>query len=289
MKRLVIGILGLFAFAAACSAREIWVVQFRTHFPDVTSSCQTAYYWQSHLMLSNTTNQPLTVSLLSVSNGVRRADARDLVVLPHHTVSLKGYAPGGPHWQPDVPETIAAIWVNKLEVPDGIVVADRGEIFLIEPIGGSPTPPCVSGATVRAGLPFRVVEQLTPAGIAQYHLGVDIGDAVIGAPRLDARINLGVFNASSEPANATVQVRCSSPSLLETGADPVLATIELAIPPNALVQQTVLPSSVGVSCEIAGPLIFNVIVTSSQPGFSYAAALSNQTLPRFPAFSPATN
>lgn len=289
MTRLGVGILGLFAFAAACSAREIWVVQFRTHFPDVTSPCQTVYYWQSHLMLSNMTDQPLSVSLLSVSNGARRSDARDLIVSPHHTASLRGFAGGGPNWQPDVPETTDAIWVNKLEVPDGIAVSNRGQVFLAEPMSGSPTPPCVSVSTVRTGLPFRVVDQLTPAGVAQYHLGVDIGDAaVFGEPRLDARINVGVFNSSSEPASATVQVRCSSGSLLDNSADPLVATIQLTIAPNALVQETVLPSTVAAFCPIGGPP-FHVIVTSDQPGFSYAAALSNTALPKFPGFSPATN
>jgi hypothetical protein len=134
------------------------------------------------------------------------------------------------------------------------------------------------------------VEQLTPAGVVQYHLGADIGDGELATTRLDARINVGVFNASSEPANATVQVRCSSPSKLETAPDQLAAAPNLAIPPNTLVQQTALPSTAAASCQLnlATPL-FHVIVTSDQPGFSYAAALSNQALPKFPGFSPAPN
>jgi hypothetical protein len=290
MKRLA-GIVVFLSLAATCAAREVWVVQFRTHFPvdfpDPASPCQTAaYYWQSRLMLSNTTDQELTVSLLSVSNGQRRADARDLTISPRHTVSVEGY---DTNWQPDVPETTPAIiWVNQLEIPDGVAVADRGEVFLAEP--GSATPLCNFGYTSRAGLTFRVVEQLTPAGVSQYHLGADIGDGDTLATRLDARINVGVFNASSEPAGATVEVRCSSPSKLETRPDELAATLHLAIPPNTLVQQTALPSTAAASCRLHfGTPFFHVIVTSDQPGFSYAAALSNQALPKFPGFSPATN
>jgi hypothetical protein len=289
MKRLA-GIVVFLSLAATCEAREVWVVQFRTHFPadfpDPASPCQTAAYsWQSRLMLSNTTDQERVVSLLSVSNGQRRASAHDLTISPHHTVSVDGY---DTNWQPDVPETTpAVIWVNRLEVPDGVAVADRGEVSLVEP--GSPTPPCNFGGTLRAGLTFRVVEQLTPAGVSQYHLGADIGDGDTLTTRLDARINVGVFNASSEPANATVEVRCSSPVRLETRPDDLVTPLHLAIPPNTLVQQTALPSTVAASCHLLAIPFFHVVVTSDQPGFSYAAALSNQALPKFPGFSPATN
>jgi hypothetical protein len=290
VKRLLIVLLLIAIPTAAVSARQLWVVQFRTHFPlDALSPCQTIFYWQSHLMLSNTADQPLSVSLLSVSNGNRRSDAHDLTISPHHTTSLQGYAPGGPNWQPDVPETSPAIWVNELEVPDGVALSDRGEVFLDEPIGGV-TPPCSPGSTEFAGLTFKVVERLTPAGVSQYHLGADIGDAAAaGAPRLDARVNVGVFNAAGVRANATVLVRCSSTSPLQNAQDPLVATLQLSIPPNTLVQQTALPSTVAAGCPLAGPSPYHVVVTSDQPGFSYAASLSNQSLPKFPGFSPSTN
>jgi hypothetical protein len=51
---------------AAASAREVRVVQFRMQFSHAPQ-CQTILRWYSRLMLSNTTDLPLTVPLLGMS------------------------------------------------------------------------------------------------------------------------------------------------------------------------------------------------------------------------------
>ncbi len=291
MKRLVWATVMVLGMATVTHAREVWVVQFRTQFPDVTPPCQSFLRWYSRLMLSNSTDLPLTVSLLGVSNGSVRPDAGGLMVPPRQTMSVLGTMQAAPpHWAPDLPETASVIWVTKLDVPTGVYVADRGEVFLNESTGSNSTPPCNLRSQAIAGLPFRVVEQLTPPGVSEYHLGTDIGDAA-QAPHYDARINVGIFNASQQQATVLVDIRCSSEAGgLENGADPLITRATISVPPNSVVQSTVLSSTRLASCPAAGPVSpYHVIVTSDQAGFSYAAALSNEALPKFPAFSPVTN
>jgi len=291
MKRLVWAFAMLLGTATVTSAREVWVVQFRTQFPDVSPPpCQSILRWYSRLLLSNSTDLPLSVSILGVSNGPLRSDASGLTVPPHQTVSVLGtlqIAP--PHWAPDFPETATVVWATKLDVPTGVYVSDRGEIFLNEMTGSNPGPPCNLRGQGIAALPFRVVDQLTPAGVSQYHLGTDIGDAA-NAPFYDARVNVGIFNASQQQATALVEVRCSQSSSVLGGPDPLVTRTTVVVPPNSIIQQTVLNSTRLTPCPAPGSVNpYHVIVTSDQPGFSYAAALSNEVLLKFPGFSPATN
>ncbi len=288
VKKTVWAFLILFGAAAAASAREIWVVQFRTQFPDAPQ-CQTILRWYSRLMLSNTTDLPLTVSLLGMSNGPALPNAGSLTVPPRQTTSVLGtlqVAP--PHWAPDLPETSTAIWVLRLDVPTGVSVSDRGEVALNEVTNASLSPPCTIRGQTTAGLAFHVVDQLVPAGVSQYHLGVDIGNAW-NAPGYDARINVGVFNASALDANALVEIRCSAEVGPQSGPDPLIRRLTIPVPPNAIVQQTVLASTKAAPCPIGQVSPYHVVVTSDQPGFSYAAAISNEALPKFTVFSPATD
>src|SRR6202030_946079 len=93
-----------------------------------------------------------------------------------------------------------------------------------------------------AGLAFKVVENLAPAGVTQYHLGVDIGNFTFGGLSFDSRINVGVFNSSASSATANIEVRCSD-SGMPTGSDTTLLTTQMIVVPNSLAQRTVLASS----------------------------------------------
>ncbi len=283
----------LIAVSASLWGRQIWVVQFQTQFPFEPPLCDAFYAWQSRLLLTNTTDLPQTVRLMSVSNGPVRADARDLTLAPHHTTEILGDSPTDPHWAPDASRSVAPIWVDQLEVPDGVVVSDRGEVFINQPAAGSTSPPCEFEASVSGGLSLQVVNALVPGGTSQYHLGTDVGDAAItGTPRIDARINVGVYNAGTVPALATVQIRCSDSVAapeVANDVDPLIMTVQIAVPPNSVVQKTVLPSMVEAApCKYGFPSPYHVIVTSDQPGFSYAAALKNGSLPLFVGYSPVT-
>ena len=259
--------------------RDVWVVQFNTSFPEVMS-CKPIVRWESHLMFYNATDQALGVGFLGVSNGVARGDAGPLVVPPHRTISVYAEDPEGPHWEPAAPSS--PIWVDKLDVPDGILLSTRGESGVSGPLSTGSM--CDSASYKSAGLALRAVGSLTPAGVPQYHLGVDIGDYTFGGRFFDSRINVGVFNSSTSTATASVVVRCADTGAA-TGSDITITSVQVNVPPNSLVQQTVLAST-RTLCPLPGGAY--VVVTSDQAGFSYAAALSNEDLPKFPGFSPLT-
>lgn len=271
------------------AGKEIWVVRFNTQFPDVIPPCQSLVSWHSNVMFHNTTDEQRQVQFLAVSNGPQRPDVQVLLVPPHQTVMLRGLAPGGPHWEPDLPLNLSLIWVNKLNVPDGVVVADRGESGIFELRTPSQAGPCDGVTYSSQGLAFRVFDQLTPAGVSQYHLGTSISDLTSGARLSDSRINVGVFNASASPATAVIQVICSIDADIQRVPDPSVVSVQITVPPNSLVQKAVVSSTLAQPCQLpSSPAPYHVIVTSDQPGFSYAAAVSNETLPKFPAYAPVT-
>jgi hypothetical protein len=120
-----------------------------------------------------------------------------------------------------------------------------------------------------------VVRELTPPGVPQVHLATDIGGDVSGVAD-DGRTNVGVYNASSVLATATVELR--------RGCDGVLvASRSAAIPPNTIVQLNGFPfASQGCSTINTAPYETYVVVTVDQPSFTYAITLSNSR----PPFTP---
>jgi hypothetical protein len=270
--------------ACPIAAREVWVVRFRTFLPDVPP-CQALVGWHSHLMFTNTTQEEQTVRVLAATNGSGlRPDARQLQIPPSRTVSVRGTDPPDLHWEPAGRlDTEPLLWINKLDVPMGVLIAARGESHVGEP---RPTdPPCPTRQYFSAGVPLPAVPDLVPAGAPQYHVGVDIGDQINSGLHTDARFNVGIFNAGDRPAVVQVQVRCSAATAdLQNGPDPTLATVFLTVAPNALTQQSVVTSTQSLPCTLGGGANpYHIVITSDQPGFSYALGLDNEQLPRFPA------
>lgn len=266
-------------------AREVWVVRVRTFFASDFPPCKPLVAWHSHLIFTNTTAQEQTVRVLAASNGSGlRPDVRPLVVPPARTMSVRGVFPLDLHWEPaGRTDNEQLFWVNKIDLPDGVLIGTRAESEMAEPTQVGP--PCPTRNFLSAGLPLPVVRQLVPAGTPQYHLGVDVGDHVNTGFQSDVRFNVGIFNAAASSALVQVQVRCSAATAaLQTGPDPTITTTTLTVPPNTLVQHTVLPSTRSQRCTLGGAANpHHVIVTSDQPGFSYAVGLDNERLPRFPA------
>jgi hypothetical protein len=279
--------------SAPLVARDAWVVRFYTVFPDVIPPCQPLVSWHSHLMFTNTTSQDEHVRVLDASNGTGvRVDARPLGVAAGQTVSVRGVSPPDLHWEPaGRGENEPLLWVNKLAIPDGVLISARGESQIGEPLSSSLEPPCHTRNRYSAGFPLPVITNLIPAGIPQYHLGVDIGDYTNATPHLDARFKVGVFNAGGSSATARIEVRCSAAGAdLQSGPDPILATANLTVPANNLIQETVVVSTRAVPCPHAGAANpYHLVVISDRPGFSYALGLTNEELPKFPAILPTTH
>ena len=266
--------------AAASRAEEIFVLQFDTPFPDVLPPCQNLVRWRSNLMLHNPAADAVEVRLLAVSNGQQQPDASPLTIPPGTTASIRGLEPPGLNWSPVVP---VPVWVNKLDVPSSVIVANRAEAVIFEMLTTDPTPPCDDSVTlVSAGLPLRVFSTLVPSGVHQFHLGTDIGDFV-NFRGTDARLNVGLYNDANVAASAEIQVRCSAQSGTDQ-PDPLVTSAILRVPAHSVAQATVVTSTAVSACPIPfGVTPYHVVVTSDQPGFSYVSAISNDSLPKFPA------
>ena len=266
---------GFLAFATAsfAFAREVWVVQFNVGFHPDFPPCTDLVAWHSQLLFRNVSDQPLSVTFLGVSNGPPQKDVQALSTNPRKTVNLSPFDPLGPRWEPDVPPAGAIVWVNKLDVPDGIVVSDRAVAEVNESSNPGSPGPCEGNHYFSTGLPLRVFDRLTPATSPQYHLGIDIGNAIpsaapssvsghdVGvdfgnstqsASEFDSRINVGVFNASAVQATADVKVLCSPEGISPgSGEDVQIASTQMSVPPNSLVQQTVLRSTAVAPCPFS--------------------------------------
>jgi hypothetical protein len=269
-------IFGLFCNIA--SAREIWVVRFNTVPSEPDPPCQPVVTWHSNLMFHNTTAAPLEVRPLAVTGGSLPPNARALVVPAGATVSIRGRTDFDLHWEQEG----FGLWVNRLDVPEGIVVSNRGETGISDPPPGPP--PCGGIPAIYAGYPVPARSDLVAAGVPQYHLGVDTGGPTQGNDTGDARINVGLFNAGSLTADVTIQVRCSSASRIATSPDPNVVSFQISVEPNTIIQPSALASTLVAGCPtgIGVPSLWHVVVTSDQPGFSYAGGVANGTLPKLP-------
>jgi hypothetical protein len=268
--------LGLLCEAA--SAREIWVVRFNTVPPELDPPCQPFVTWHSNLMFHNTTAAQLEVRPLSVTGGSLPPNARALVVPAGATVSIRGRTDFDLHWDVEG----FGLWVNRLDVPDGIVVSNRGETGISDPPPGPP--PCGGIPAIYAGYPVPVRSDLVAASVSQYHLGVDTAGPTQGSSTGDSRINVGVFNAGVSAANVLVQVRCSAGSPSVPPPDPVVESQQIVVEPNSIVQTQLVASTLVLGCPVAIglPSPWHVVVRSDQPGFSYAGGVANGTLPKLP-------
>ena len=77
-----------------------------------------------------------------------------------------------------------------------------------------------------------------------------------------------------------VRVYCGRTAPGSTAPDSLVLTDQLSIPPQSVLQKTVLPSSQGAPCPTVG--FWYATVTVDQPSFAYAIGLANGTLPTFP-------
>lgn len=247
-------------------AAEVYVVRFITSGTLVEPPCK-YLRWNDHLLFHNTASQAATVRFLGVSNGPPRADASNLTVPAGRSRSVAGTLLG---WNPN---GNAVLWVNRLDVPDGVLLASRLEVAVGS---GAPCAPASDGRGVGAtGLP--TFSSLRAPNERQYHLATDIGADATGYAA-NARINVGIYNAGSMTATATVEVhRGCDERLMESRTT--------SIPADSILQVLGLSTRTGPGC--GSPFTTNlyttyVIVRVDQPSFSYAVTLSNELPPQIP-------
>jgi hypothetical protein len=218
--------------------------------------------WRDSILLHNPGSAPATVRFVELSNGGTGLAPLTLVLPPGKTVGL--YEATGGSWRvrlvPAVP-----LWVLHLDVPEGVIVESRNQLFLDAPFGGVMLP------VPYGKVPMPIIRQLTPAGQPQVHIGTDLGG-------VNSRINVVLYNAGAETATATIEVRraCS---------DVVIDSRVVTVPPNTAVQAgglvdiTSPPGSSDCPAGTSVPWARNTFVTMTQPGFSVVSNINENIVP----------
>jgi hypothetical protein len=209
------------------------------------------------------------VRQISVSNGVLPGLVTELVIPPRRTVSgnrLLGSLPGG---------QLPFLWVARLEIPDGVLAQGRVEAAPTHCFSTAPPEPPSYGA-----FSLPVIRSLTPPNTTKIHLGADLGF-------VDSYVNVGVYNASTEPANAAIELR-------QACDDSVIDRRTATIPGETIVQIGGLDGPLA-SCATGSPprtsdWVRYVAVTVDRPSLSYVVSKLNELPfpPRIPYASPCT-
>lgn len=272
--RLLVILLGALVLVPAVrlKAADVYVVRFATH---ITHNSPTECYrvgWRDHLLFRNTTNQSLMVQALSASNGHTPSGSLLVPARSNRSViiALRGgengvtnsWAPGGS----------GVFVVNRLDVPHGILVESRAELYGPEatplpcqaPPGSSPSP------EVFGTMALPVVRSLIPAGSEHVHLATDLGTE-------RSRTNVGIYNGGSLAATAVVEVRRSCD-------DVVVEARTVNIPADSVTQAYGFIDGLGASpgCGSPGTTQYSryVSVVMTQPGFSFVTTLARDLPPR---------
>jgi hypothetical protein len=221
--------------------------------------------WRDNILLYNSGPAPATVRFIEVSNGGAPAPSPLTLVVPaRKTISVSDATHDT--WRPRQNLPIP-LWVLHLDVPDGIIVESRNAFFEYLPVG-----PLVI-QDPRGKVPMPVIRQLTPAGQPQVHIGTDLGGPV-------SRINVILYNAGTEAATATIEVRRACD-------DVVVDSRVVTVPPNTAIQTTGLVATTSTSGSLDCPLSTslssvpwarNTFVTMTQPGFSIVSNI-NENIP----------
>ena len=237
----------LLVLAPRMHGGEFYIVRVRAASALNADPCS-GVAWRDNLVFYNPTTTAATIRLLEVSNGgLQSPPAVTLEAPPGRSLNSGGRV----NWNPASQDVI---WVNKIDVPDGVLLRSRAEGGFSG--CGSGIPPSLVPDFGAFSLP--VFDQLVPAGTPQIHLGADLGAQ-------PSSLNVGIYNDGLGSAAATVEIR-------QVCDDAVRERRAFTIPAKTLLQFGGLGLG-GTSCPSPGSE-FNswmryVIVTADQPGFSY--------------------
>ncbi len=249
-------------------ATEVYVVRFLT---TNINTCPGAAY-RDQLAFRNTTNQDLVVRALGGSNGYTPPE--DPLTIPagrSRAVFIETFNRGGVsnRWTPVAP---FVFMVNKLDVPQGVVVQSRGELWgqglLVS------CSPFAVGTDIFGSFPLPLIYSLTPPNVAQYHLTSEFGTVA-------SRTNVGVYNSAPTAGTATIEIR-------EACDDQVIETRSVSVPAGSVVYAVGFENtSFSPKCKESGnasDYSRYVVVTLDQPGFSFALTVA-EVLPPVPLVS----
>jgi len=256
MQRILLWCMLLLA-AVAVHAADAYLVRFAA---DGRSSTCASAFWADDILLYNNQATPATVRLLGLSNGTIRPETpREVTVLPHRVFSIAQAFRARVVW---APLETSPIWVVHLDIPDGITIDSRDEVYYEFACGTLPEHDRRSAGKV--SLP--VFRALVPAGQPQIKLGTDLGGR-------SGRMNVAIYNAGENAATAHVDVRNACD-------DAVVDSRDVGIPANTILQFGGF-RTFGPDCTTtdAASWMRYTIITVDQPSISYVSNLTDDLPP----------
>jgi len=249
--RTVIGFFVILAAAAQILAADAYFVRFNA--PGRQTGSGGGVIWLDDILLYNTTSAPATVRFLGASNGTAPSDPPSLVLAPQQTISVNAEHLVTDHWQPI--GRLSPLWILHLDLPPGVVAESRDQYYV-----GFGVPELFPAPRGKVSMP--IFRDLVAAGSPQVHVGTDLGGN-------DARLNIGIYNASPDTATATIEIRRSCDNAL-------VDSRVVAIAGNTVLQAGgfAIGTSAGCPAGFVPPWARNTIITVSQPSFTFVSALN---------------
>lgn len=238
----------LVLMAASAQGADAYIVRFNAS-GKISQGWQAI--WTSDLLLYNQKSTPAEIRLLGVSNGqVETSESLVREIPPRQVSSLnRNWAPAGSP-RPEM-------WVMHVEVPEGVTIDARDIVTYRDTIIPDSLP---TGIYTKVSLP--VIKALTPPGVEQIKLGTDLGST-------PTRQNVAIYNAGSQLANATVEVRRACD-------DFVVDRRAVTVNPNSIIQVNGLSTGTTTCTPLdraAGYVRYTVIVVD-QPSFSIVSSVT---------------
>ncbi len=257
----LVTIVSICLMAAPLFAGDVWMVQ--GYALAATPSPLYFTVWSGDALFFNTTDVPVTIRLINTSDApIPLGQPTSFSIRAHQAATLDAAIAGG--WQP---ASSPPIWVDHIDVPDGVRIESRLELSVLTLFG---PPPPVGSAPMFGKLSFPIVRSLAPPGQQQLFLGADNS-------RTDSRINIGVYNGGTVLATAHLEVRRACD-------DTVVASQEIIVGANSLSQVSLHPRQDAGPCADTRALTWEnyALVMVDQPSFSYVSTLLNHPLETTP-------
>jgi hypothetical protein len=249
MRRAILFTVALCLLASRAQSADAYFVRFDAIGQSTGSG---NVLWLDDILFFNTNDVPATVTFLDVSNGPRQAATPPLTLPPRQTVSLNAKHDVGGKWRP---AAATPLWILHLDVPTGVIVESRDEFYVIFGI-----PELFPAARGKVSMP--VFRDLRPANEQQVHLGTDLSGTA-------SHVNVGVYNAGSEPALATIEVR-------RTCDDTVIDSRSITVPANTVIQTVGLRGEENPACPSTNTpsWVRAVTIIVSQPSLTFVSNVS---------------
>jgi len=237
---------------------EFHVLRFRTDRNYSDPTCKVVN-WRDELVFHNLTTADKVVVNLATTAGAARSPGQLLVPAGRTVSTAAGDALrdlGGDPFG-------AALLVNRLSVPEGVVISSRADVFGPPVSCGAPP---TSTIYSYGHLPLPVFSSLAAPNERQVHLATDLGVQ-------SRRINVIIYNAGSEVATARVEFRA--------GCDDSLVGEQIvSVGPNSVIQvQGLTDNPLGKSCFGTGltpDLNRYVVVTVDEQSLSHVTTISDE-------------